>query len=108
MTEGMTEEQKGKLTVGNLACLPTVTWDADVRQLFTQAEVDCMKLHTSNVLDLSDYNSVVNYGPRDILDRLSSTDMNVKMPPPNSGQPVWTAAMLNTFGCWIQLGCQEK
>lgn len=94
--------------VGNLICPPTVTWNADIRSKFTQVEIDCMKQHTGNSLDLGSYTSVMDWGPQDILDRVSSTDPNFKMPPPNSGQPAWTADMINLFGCWIQLGCKES
>jgi hypothetical protein len=82
-----------------LTCPVQVTWTNDIQQLFTAMDIAHMKQVTRGSLDLGSYDSVKVWAAM-IYSRLSDGSM----PPPGSGEAMWTPAMLNTFGCWIQQG----
>lgn len=85
-----------------LTCPASVTWTDDIGKLFTPLDVDHMKQVTSGQLDLSSYQSVKIWAHK--IYSLVSTG---EMPPPQSGEPAWTADYINLFGCWIQKGCPQ-
>ena len=85
-----------------LSCPASVTWTNDVAKLFTSTDVAHMKQVTSGSLDLSDYNSTKIWATK-----IYSYGSSGAMPPPGSGEQPWTAAMINTFGCWIQKNCPQ-
>lgn len=86
-------------------CPNPVTWSNDIKQLFTPLDVDHMK--TAKNIDLSDYNSVKIWAVQ-IYNEVVAGPANNGMPPAQSGEAAWTAAMINTFGCWIKQGCPQS
>lgn len=88
-----------KKTASN--CPPNVGFKKDIAQLFTATDVAHMKTVTGGQLDLSKYASVKIWASK-IYQLVSAGDM----PPAGSGEQPWTPAMVATFGCWIQQGCQ--
>jgi len=84
-----------------LTCPATVTWTADIKQMFTQLDIDHMKGVTGGQLDLSSYASVQIWAHK-IYSEVSAH----AMPPPQTGE-AWSAAKINLFGCWIQKGCPQ-
>jgi hypothetical protein len=88
--------------LAQLNCPNAITWTNDIQKLFTSVDVAHMKGVTQGALDLSDYNSTKIWAAK-IYQEVSSGDM----PPAGSGENQWTPAMVNTFGCWIQQGCQK-
>jgi hypothetical protein len=82
-------------------CPPNLSFATDIAKLFTPTDVAHMKSVTGGQLDLSSYASVKIWASK-ILQEVSGGDM----PPPGSGEDPWTPAMVNTFACWIQQGCQ--
>jgi hypothetical protein len=80
-----------------LACPNPVSWNNDIKKLFTATDIAHMK---TKGIDLGNYDSVkINAVP--IYNQVSSGSM----PPPGSGEQPWPPAWVNTFGCWIQQGC---
>ena len=90
-----------RTTLAQLSCPDSVTW-ADVQGFFTSTDIAHMKAVTNGALDLSSYQSVKIWAAK-IYSEVSSG----AMPPPGSGENQWTQTMVNTFGCWIQQGCQQ-
>ncbi|HEU4389017.1 MAG TPA: hypothetical protein VFV34_14550 [Blastocatellia bacterium] len=70
-----------------------VTWEDDVKGLFTQGDIGCMRSHS---LDLSDYDDV-KLNADDILYMVKSGKM------PKGGRP-WSQEMCDTFQQWKSLG----
>ena len=79
-----------------LNCPSSVTWAANIQQMFTATDVARMKAVTGGSLDLSDYMSVKIHASA-IFNQVA----NGQMPPPGSGEKPWSPAWVNTFGCWI-------
>ena len=86
----------------SLNCPNPITWTNNIQQMFTQEDIDHMKQVTGGALDLSNYNSVKIWASK-IYQEVSSG----AMPPPGSGEQPWSAAMINTFACWIQQGTPQ-
>ena len=82
-------------------CPPGLSFAKDIAKLFTSTDVGHMKVVTHNQLDLSSYASVKIWSAK-IYQLVSDGSM----PPAGSGEQPWTPAMVATFGCWIQQGCQ--
>lgn len=82
-----------------MACPSNVTWTNDIKNMFTQLDIDHMK---SKGIDLSSYESV-KINAVAIYTRVNSGSM----PPPGSGEDPWTSDMVTTFGCWIQQNCPQ-
>ena len=80
-------------------CPPGLSFAKDIAKLFTPTDVAHMKIVTGGQLDLSNYASVKVWAAT-IYQKVSSGTMP---PPPESK---WTPAMVATFGCWVQQGCQ--
>ena len=70
----------------------------DIRPLFRDVDVQHMQ---DLGLDLSDYKQVKN-AANNILDRVSSTDDTVRMPPPPDSP--WTQGQLDLFRNWVNDG----
>lgn len=85
-----------------LNCPASVTWTNDVAKLFTPTDISHMKSVTGGALDLGSYDSTKMWAAK-----IYSEVAGGAMPPPGSGEGPWTAAMVNTFGCWIQKGCPQ-
>jgi|SwirhisoilCB2_FD_contig_101_647517_length_624_multi_2_in_0_out_0_2 hypothetical protein len=83
----------------SLTCAPGLSFAKDIAPLFNQTDIDHMKSVTSGSLDLSDYTSTKTWA-HIIYSKLASHQM-----PPPPQQP-FSDAQVNTFGCWIQQGCQ--
>ncbi len=83
-------------------CPAAVTWTNDIQKMFTPLDVAHMKQVTNNQLDLSSYTSVKIWAHK-IYNEVSSHGM----PPPGSGEQPWSAAWVNTFGCWVKQGCPQ-
>ena len=86
-----------------LNCPNMVTWTNDIKQLFTTEDIAHMQAVAG--FDLGNYDDVKMWASA-IYDRVSPGAAH-PMPPPGSGEPPWTAAMVNTFGCWIKQGCPQ-
>jgi hypothetical protein len=82
-----------------LTCTPGLSFAKDIAPLFNQTDVDHMKSVTGGSLDLSDYDSVKTWA-HIVYSKVASH----AMPPPP--QNPFTDDQVNTFGCWIQQGCQ--
>jgi tyrosinase len=83
-----------------MSCPTSVTWEANIKQMFTATDIAHMKVKG---IDLSSYQDVmINAVP--IYTQVS----NGYMPPAGSGESPWSADWVNTFGCWIQQNCPEK
>jgi len=82
-------------------CTPGLSFAKDIASMFTATDVAHMKAVTGGALDLSSYNSVKIWSAK--IYQLTSSG---QMPPPGSGENPWSPAMVTTFGCWIQQGCQ--
>ena len=85
-----------------LNCPSSVTWNNDIKQLFTATDISHMKGVTGGQLDLGNYNSVKIWAHKIYTEVAGGS-----MPPPGSGEGPWTAAQVNLFGCWIQKGCPQ-
>jgi hypothetical protein len=73
----------------------TLSFERDIRPMFTQLDID----HMSAMIDLSDRDSV--YASADAI---YSTVSAGTMPPPSSGEPRWTVEMCNKFRQWTEQG----
>ena len=82
-------------------CPPGLSFAKDIASMFTATDVAHMKSVTGGALDLSSYDSVKIWASK--IYQLTSSG---QMPPPGSGEQPWTQAMVTTFSCWIQQGCQ--
>jgi hypothetical protein len=76
-----------------------ITWENDIRELFTQLDVGCMRARGKG-LDLSDYESVKTFKD-DILGRVKSGSMP-------KGGPRWTDEKVALFETWMNDGCPEN
>ena len=85
-----------------LSCPKPVTWTADIQKMFTTEDINHMLQVTNNQLNLGNYSSVKIWASK-----IYSEVAAGAMPPPGSGEQPWTQDMVNTFGCWIQQGCQQ-
>ena len=70
----------------------------DIRPLFRDVDVEHMKVYG---LDLSSYQQVKD-NAQSILDTVTSTDDNVRMPPPPD--PPWIQAQIQLFRQWMADG----
>jgi hypothetical protein len=86
----------------SLNCPTPITWTNNIAGMFTQLDVDHMKMVTNGALDLTSYASVKVFATK-IFQEVSEG----AMPPPGSGENPWTPEMVNTFGCWVQQGCNQ-
>jgi len=85
-----------------MSCPSKVTWTNDIQKLFTPTDISHMKQVTNNQLNLGDYNSVKIWAHK-----IYSEVASGAMPPPGSGESAWPQSQVDTFGCWIQQGCQK-
>ncbi|MGA8497912.1 MAG: hypothetical protein WB764_20670 [Xanthobacteraceae bacterium] len=83
----------------DIDCPNAVTWTNDICKLFTDLDIQHMKVHN---IDLSSIDSVRVWATH-IFKEVSTGDM----PPAGSGEAAWTQDMVNTFGCWIKQGMPE-
>jgi len=83
----------------SLGCPGSVTWNGQIKQMFTATDIAHMK---TKGIDLSDYTSV-KINAVAIYTQVKSGSM----PPAGSGEGAWPADWVNTFGCWIQQNCPE-
>lgn len=97
----MSNDVRKALKTAATNCPPNVGFAKDIAKLFTPTDIAHMKQVTHNQLDLSNYGNVKIWATK-IYQEVSSGDM----PPASSGEAAWTPAMLTTFACWIQQGCQ--
>ena len=83
----------------DMACSGPVTWNANIKQMFTPLDIAHMK---SKGIDLSSYQDVMINAVQ-IYQRVSTGSM----PPPGSGEGPWSQQWVTTLGCWIQQNCPE-
>lgn len=83
-----------------MTCPDNVNWTDDIKQMFTQMDIDCMK---PRGVDLSSYQST-NTNATGIYVRVESGSM----PLPSSGEERWSTEKVNLFGCWIKQGKPEN
>ena len=86
-------------------CPNQVTWSNDIQQFFTPLDVDHMK--KAKNIDLSDYGSVKIWAVQIYNEVVAGPANTTACLRPQSGEAAWTAAMINTFGCWIKQGCPQ-
>lgn len=67
----------------------------DIRPLFSDTDI----AHMRKMMDLSDRDSV--FANADAIYRVVSEGT---MPPPQGGEPQWTAEMCETFKTWMNQG----
>lgn len=74
---------------------PPLSFALDIRQMFTQIDVD----HMSAFMDLSNRDSVLENA-----DAIYDTVLSGIMPPRSSGEARWTPEMCATFKRWHEQG----
>lgn len=80
-----------------LSCTTSLSFARDIRPLFSDEDVEHMKMR----LDLSNYQDVKIWAHK--IYQLVSEHI---MPPPGSPDHPWSDDKVDTFGCWMQQGCQ--
>ena len=75
----------------------TPTWDADIKNFFTQLDIGCMRQHN---IDLGSYADVKN-NATEIHTRVESGSMP-------QGGPRWTSDKVQKFQDWINAGYPES
>jgi hypothetical protein len=75
--------------------MATLSFQNDIRPMFTDMDVDHMK----KAMDLSNRDSVFSHA-----DAIYKSVMRGHMPPPSSGEPRWTADMCAAFKSWQEQG----
>jgi len=83
----------------DMTCSGPVTWNANIKQMFTATDIAHMK---TKGIDLSSYQDVMINAVQ-IYSRVSTGSM----PPPGSGEKPWSTEWVTQFGCWIQQNCPE-
>ncbi len=86
----------------SLNCPSPVTWNNDIKQMFTPLDVAHMKSIPPRHIDLSNYDQVKMYSSL-IYNKVVSGDM----PPAGFGEDEWPQEWKDKFGCWIQQGCPQ-
>ena len=84
------------------------TWDEDVKDFFTLADIGCMIMVNANPrLDLDDYESVRDYILASEDNRTKILDLlrTGRMP---KGGPKWDEDTFNTFSAWVEADCPKS